>query len=239
VASHYDRIENEVSLLGDQRDQSHFLKSQQRSIRLEQLEAYVIPHTVLFERLNKFISIIEKALQQQDIDSVLSIQQLQDSSAVRYNDTTITTHDITVSMKVNRNSILRLFTMLNTSGMLTLYDAFTPTERQELLEVVLNEDPGSLQALETFFASSLLDYSAAPEKHIEQLLVFIASENNVFVVQDILRASQLQMMATFLKQASVDLRPIWPAPLLEVQSATFIEQGDYLEGTLLLQTFTQ
>jgi len=239
VASHYDRLENEVLLLNDQRDQSHFLKSQQRSIRLEQLEAYVIAHTILLERVNNFANVIEQRLKRDAPASIFFVRTITDGETFSVNGTTINSHNIEVSVKLDPQHLSSLSAILDTSGMLTVYDVFTPVERQELLEIVLNEAPGSLQALEAFFATSILDYSLAPQKHVEQLSVFIASEKNVFIMQDVLRSSTLPIVADFLEDSHARLQSLWPTPMMILQSIDVQIIDEYIEGAFLFELFTQ
>jgi hypothetical protein len=240
VASHYDRLENEVSLLSDQRDQTHFLKSQQRSIRLEQLEAYVVPHHLLLDRINSFTDTMQQVLQADNVGSTITLERVDERGTLQVDTTTVTTHEILLKTTVHRSDVPRLATMFDTSGMTTLYDVFTPHQRQALLEIVLNEDHGALPSLEVFFATSLLDYSAAPNQHTEQLQTFISSAQNIALVQEVLRNSRLPTVTAFLQKALSFPTFEWPVPLMQVQSIALQQGSDgYLEGTITLLAFTQ
>lgn len=210
-------LEQTADTLQKQVELAELQAATRSSLIQEQLAAYVLPQHIDMDRLVAVIDLYTQYYTQVDLlqdDASFSINTLPSEAKARVHLTAV----------IHENAIEDLTQFISLSGLLTVYDAFTPEQRAVLIERVEQENPTAITELESFFSSQLVEYARNPQAVQERVLRSFESAqfSNFFVA--VIDASTLPKAVDFFASGygkSLIQNHLWPLPFMQLE---YIEQ---------------
>jgi hypothetical protein len=232
-------LEEHLSLLQKQVEASRLsVETQQGSLK-EKLHVYVLPKDASVDRALSFLTAT--------FDAAQTSGDVKDISAITVGDPehvassgTLLRRPLSFAVTVRQDKLQHILSAFDLSGLLTVQDALTTQQLQDLFTLTEAENPAGIVALGQFLSADLLQYLREPRPVDEHFIGSFSS--NAF-------ASLVQHLATtpFFKEGRAYLAiagdawekgSLWPAPFLSVQSVKAEAAGDgWVRLTLHLASY--
>lgn len=126
---------------------------------------------------------------------------------------------ISVSFTVSRSGLQSVLLFFELSGFLTVGDAFTPAEREQLLVLTERENAAGLPALEDFLRTPLLSYARGSQAARDELLRNFGSDSFAMSLEEVIQGSRLPQVRYLLGGtfgAALQEAGLWPLRFMTV-----------------------
>lgn len=224
IAAEVQPLQQRKAMLAEQAKIAKLHASARGDAYREIYELYVLPES---PDLPRTLAIIERLL-----------TRLQAQGGIRSIDA-IETEDgegsaITMAVTTEPGEGGALLDLLELSGVLTVNDAFTESERRALIALTERENPAVIAALEQFLGADLLQYARTPQIAESQLLKSVGSELFEADFRALVDGSRLRSFAQTALLLDGEETSLWPLPLFTVERAHWQagEEGDRLTVTV-------
>lgn len=127
--------------------------------------------------------------------------------------------DVSFTVTAAPGGAAAILDLLDLSGVLTVNDAFTETERAQLLALTERENPATIAAVEQFLGGDLLQYAKVPQLAESQLFQSVGTESFERDFRALADSSRLRSFATTALLLDGGDRSLWPLPLFTVERA--------------------
>ena len=141
---------------------------------------------------------------------------------------------VSVRFSVTREGMQSVLLFFELSGFLTVGDALTPSEREQLLILTERENAAGLPALEDFFRTPLLTYARGSQAARDELTRNFASADFAAALERIIQNSRLPQVRYLLGGtfgAALQDDGLWPLRFMTVDRTEVTPTGD---GFLML-----
>lgn len=214
------------AILAEQAEVAALQASARGSSYREIYDVYVLPEKPDVERSLATLETLLTYLQSQGV--LMTI----DSIAAGTADDSFA--DFTLTVTVPEGKGQAFLDMFDLSGVLTVNDAFTQSERAALIALTERENPTVIAAVEQFLSGDLLEYARVPQLAESRLLQSVGTdlfEADFHALVDGSRLRSFAQTALMLDDAKDSL---WPLPILTVQHAHWerVGRGEQLTVTV-------
>lgn len=190
-------------------------------------DLYVLPEK---PDATRTIAILETLLTQLTTQGVLK-----DISSIELMSGSGSSTDVAIDVVVTPGKGDQLLDLLDLSGVLTVNDAFSDTERRQLIGLTERENPAVIAAVEQFLGSDLLQYAKTPQLAETKLLQSVGTdlfEQDFRALTDGSRLRSFAQTALLLDGGDASL---WPLPLFTIERAHWEQTDDGEHLTLVLR----
>lgn len=126
---------------------------------------------------------------------------------------------VRLSVSLTPEGLQEFLYFVDATGILSVGDVLTDSDRLMLLSLLEEENPATATALESFLSTDIVRFASREKQSTDELMSVIASDEIAAAVQDMLRHSRLQEVATFFR-GSLGIeyvgRQLWPFRFLRV-----------------------
>lgn len=181
----------------------------------QQVEAFVLPKEIdidrtvaLFDALQQYFTL--HGLANGDAGSIVL-------------HTDVAPPVITIDVPMHNRAIHLLLNIIESAGIMTVYDALPITQREALLHYTEVHNPNALPDLEQFFGLSLLEYGADADMYIRRLERSYADPAFANLITIALQSPYMQTAATIFSGSLGELisqNNLWPLPFMQLESFT-------------------
>ncbi len=207
IAAEVQPLQQRKSMLQEQSEVATLQASARGDAYREIYALYVLPETPDVPRT---LAILEQLLTQlQERGSIRSIDSLETGERA----------EITIAVTTEQDGGSALLDLLELSGVLTVNDAFTESERRALIALTERENPAVIAALEQFLSADLLQYARTPQIAESQLLKSVGSELFEADFHALVDGSRLRSFAQTALLLDREEDSLWPLPLFTVERA--------------------
>ncbi len=221
-------LEQRVSVLKQQMDLEAVQDQLRSSSNQEKFDVYVLPAGSDLTRTLGLLGGAEAFLKQQgSLSSISSItvgdrQQVPTTQKPDGNGA-LESQVLSFTLTGKPEGIHTFLSLLDLTGTLTVGDALTPAEREQLFTVTEKQDYAGIVPLEQFFAVDLPDYARNPRVYDDRLTQALSSEEFLSRFHDIVHGSRLQEAVEVLGGPLGDVltsQKLWPTQFLGVDQVT-------------------
>lgn len=213
-------IEERLAILKQQSEAMQLQASVSGGSSEEVLQAYVLPKESRTDRLLSALDIITTKLKTRN--------QLKTMSAILVGDTAAAITPITFEVDVTKEGLDTMLSLLQTSGLLTVNDTLSDSDRKTLIALTEHENPAAVTALESFLATDLLSYSKEPKPFEDQLLKSFSSDSFTQSFRAVVGGSKLPAIQRTLNSdvgRALEQQKLWPMQFLRVSHVKVMDIG--------------
>lgn len=227
LAASVANLEDRRALLEEQIDVAQAQDTLQSASLEEAVHAYVLPKDRGLHRIVATFDILQEYLKAQgvlrhaeplDIRAPMNISLEEKTGEGETYDVSII--PIHLSMNVRARGTESILGFLDIAGMLTVFDALRPQERDLLIRRTEVENPAGIVAVEQFFATDLLQYAQNARSYEEQLLRSFTTPAFEAAFQSVLQSSLLSVAKDLLNGPFGRLilqHDLWPMRFMEAE----------------------
>lgn len=218
------QIEKRMEILTEQNEIAELQAALRGGSEEERLRVYVLPEQEDIDRLLATFDVLFSYLEQKRmLSGVPGGVRVGEKVSASGN---LSALPLSFEALVTREGLSHLLLFAELSGLLTVSDALSPADIDELLAFTEQENPASVAALEHFLATDLLRYSEEPKPFEEQLRTSFSSAAETRLHALLERPRLRRAKAVFGDLAPVLRRQnLWPLRLLTVEKA-LVEEGE-------------
>jgi hypothetical protein len=143
---------------------------------------------------------------------------------------------LTLTATLQPQGRLKLFSILQMSGLLTVGDALSSTDIKTLFDLTENQNYAGIIPVEQFLSADLQDYAADPTIPEERLKQAMSSEEFLSAFHHLLDNSQLPAIVAFLKGdlgRALLQQKLWPVQFLTIEKESLQQLADGTEKVQL------
>lgn len=214
VGSSLPQLRSRVALLSANVEAEKLFGIEKHASREEQAAAYILPPRPEGSRAAAALQEAASALSANG--ATVTVQSLSFASAA----TEVDGHGElsgTLRLAGASENVLRLLTIVEFGGAISVRDALSPKAVRTFLETVEREAPLALPAAEEFLFSDLLTYAADPAAAEQRLLRDVPPESAA-PIRTMLLSSGLSNVRSALSPVATRLKQqrLWPMPLIRL-----------------------
>ncbi|MBI3331590.1 hypothetical protein HYZ99_01375 [Candidatus Peregrinibacteria bacterium] len=225
AAARIPSMEARLAILREQVEVSELYASLQPGSPTEQLHVFVIPEGPKPERLLSYLELIGEHLRRRQSLRSLSAVEIGDKVA----EGSLFREPVTVTVEVTEQGMRDFLTLIELAGVLTIGDALTQEEQDQLLRKTEEGNPAGVVTLGQFLATDFLAYLREPRTFEDRLHKFFSSEDFQETLQNIKAASLFrhgqELFQTPLGRA-LEQEKLWPMQFLSTSDASVQEMTD-------------
>ena len=209
-------LEQRLTILKQQLEVSELQASLRLQSPEEMLHAYVLPKELDITRMLATFDVLRDALQSEkqlaSMDPIVvgTLPSAEGGSGLRE-------IPLNIRMRVTEEGLQRVLSFIDMAGMLTVADAFSKEELEQLLRLTEQENPAAIAHLEQFLAADVESYAKEPKPFEEQMFRAFSDGPLLDQLTDVIRAGRLasvrDMLDSSLGQALTE-RELWPMRFL-------------------------
>lgn len=215
------------AMLVEQAEVASLQASARGSSYREIYDLYVLPEKVDAARMLTTLETLLTHLHEQGI--IESIEAIHTGPA---NDASA---EFVLDVTVADGTSQRFLDLFDISGVLTVNDALTQSERAALIALTERENPAVIAAVEQFLGGDLLQYAKVPQLAESQLFKAVGTDRFEFDVRALIDGSRLRAFgktALILDGGDISL---WPLPLFTIMNVHWERAGESERLTLTIR----
>ncbi len=242
AAAALPQMEKRLALLQDQAEAMELQEALKDGSAQDELKAFVIPQKTDLTRLLATFDVLRDVLQHKGLLRSLSPIEVGQPGPAVHNPRLRAT-PIHFTAEVTEEGMDAMLLFFHLSGLLTVSDALSPSERSALINLTEQENPAALTVLEQFLGTDLLQYASDPTTAEREVLRSLTSASFEQHFTSALRTSSLAKAKYLLGDGwgkALTQRNLWPTPLLSVQTVDMQAlSGDAYRLDVTVQTYTR
>ncbi len=215
------------AMLTEQAEIAALQASARGSSYREIYDLYVLPEKVDASRMLTTLETLLTHLQQQGI--VESIDMIHTGPA----DDSFA--EFVLKVTIANGTSQKFFDLFDISGVLTVNDAFTESERATLIALTERENPAVIAAVEQFLGGDLLQYATVPQLAESQLFKAVGTDRFETDVRALIDGSRLRAFAQTALILDGPDASLWPLPLFTTKDVHWERVGESERLTLTVR----
>jgi hypothetical protein len=240
LAAQLVTLQHRSEVLQEQIDLAMEASKNRTDSATEKLHAYVLPDRDALPRLLSFFEEVEQQLRASKSlrsMSTVEVSALEDDLARD----TLVSRVATVSFVVTQKGAQTIQSLLDLSGTLTVGDAFTPEELQELFNLTEVHNAAGVVAMESFLNADLLAYARAPRKTEQPVLQAFSSDAFLEQFHALLKRTRVDEARALLGSPLGDrlaTNKLWPVQFMMIDDVRLTEEGgEWMRLDLVVRVF--
>jgi hypothetical protein len=202
LAADIPPLERRSALLTQQTELSALEANLRTASAQEKLHVYVLPESNDVTRILAFLETVRTFLERRKL--LTSMEPIAVGDPVLEpiggsNQQMLESRTLTLTATLQPQGRLKLFSILQMSGLLTVGDALSSTDIKTLFDLTENQNYAGIIPVEQFLSADLQDYAADPTIPEERLKQAMSSEEFLSAFHHLLDNSQLPAIVAFLK----------------------------------------
>lgn len=208
----------------------------------EKLRAYSLPATFERDRIVALLDVMASALRaERMIDGTPSL----DFHDHRERDAVdgLALHPLTLSVTITQDGLHDLLLLLEHSGLLTVSDLFSASERREMMTLLEAGNPADIALLEQFFSADLLYYSRETRALEGKFFGSLSSPATAELLRRTIDSSDRTEIRALLAGPVGDRLQearLWPMAFLTVEEVVMEKgEGEWYRAALQMKAYTR
>lgn len=188
-------IERRMNVLKEQADAMELQASLVSGANDESLRAYVLPSDDKTDRLLAALDVLTRTLEKEHAMRAVSAIHVGDSIAGTPAHTAI---PVSLEADVTQDGLSALSSFIAYSGLITVNDVLSDSDRHLLLSLTEQENPAAVTSLEHFLGADLHSYARNPKAFEDQLMQSFSSDAFGMSLHQVILSSKLPDVVRFL-----------------------------------------
>lgn len=215
------------AMLTEQAEIAELQASARGSSYREIYDLYVLPEKVDASRMLKTLETLLTHLQSQGIVTAIG--------AIHTGPADDASAEFMLDVTVPAGEGQKFFDLFDISGVLTVNDAFTESERATFIALTERENPAVIAAVEQFLGGDLLQYAKVPQLAESQLFKAVGTDRFETDVRALIDGSRLRAFAQTALLLDNPDASLWPLPLFTTKDVHWERAGDGERLTLTVR----
>lgn len=207
VAAAVQPLQRRKAVLREQADIAKLQASARGETYRELYDLYVLPQQPDLPRVLASLETLLTHLRRQGVVRSIEKMEIVDPDA----------GTITLDVRLSAGGMETLLDLFDLSGVLTVSDVLSASERSALLNLTEEENPAVIAALEQFLSTDFLQYAADPDRQEARLVQSVSGDRFESEFDDLLAASRLRAFARTADVLTSAHTSLWPLPLFTVE----------------------
>ena len=228
-------LENRLAVLREQVEAAEIQSALRTGAEEEAVRTSVLPARPDLDRIIGIFEVLRDALS--DEGMVASMSTVDVGGSVAVDEAGLSAYPVRVSFQTTDQGERILLKFFEIAGYLTVGDALTPREVDNITRMTETENPAAIPALEQFLSVPLLSYAREPKRYYEQLQRAFSSESFVREMDVLVDGSALPAVRHLLGGTlglTLEERGLWPLRFLTLERVDVAREGAGLRLSLEL-----
>lgn len=233
-------LEKRLQILKSQIEVSQLQQAVSQGSSDEVVSTFVLPAGPDIDRVLTLLTVLhDRFTKDGQLRAFAPVRTLPDEALTAIPD--VTAHPLHIEAEVTEEGLTKLLTFFRLSGLLTISDALSAGEIQNLLAMTEQQDPSSVAVVESFLSVPILRYAPDPKPYDQEVLRSFTGET-AQSFSELLAHSDLARIRNFFSGdfgKELMQQRLWPVRFLTVDriTVTALEDG-WLKVTMEVRAYS-